>query len=153
MKLFVSHKSECNSDIKHGLSFSGTELGKLHCHLLINKLFSDFAAGNELESTLSWQLNPTEVHVEKPPAPIETPQLAEPPQPPPPQPAKTETEIEQPGSIEKSSMEDVVVYGSNCPVCGKSFATKNNCRRHVREMHGMNPISKPRVTQEQCTTF
>lgn len=144
MKLFVSHKSECNSDIKHGLSFSGTELGKLHCHLLMNKLLLDFAAGNELESTLSWQLNPTEVRVETPPAPIETPKLSDPPPP-----AKVEIENEQPSSTDKSSMEDVVVYGSNCPVCGKSFATKNNCRRHVREMHGMNPISKPRVTQEQ----
>ena len=110
----------------------------------MNKFFSEFAAGNELESTLSWQLNPAEAPVEKPPVPIETSKLAEPPPPPPP---KIEIENEQ-SVTEKSAMEDVVVYGSNCPVCGKSFATKNNCRRHVREMHGMNPISKPRVTQD-----
>ena len=49
------------------------------------------------------------------------------------------------GDDEDRTIEDVIVFGSNCPVCGKTFATKNNCRRHVREMHGMNPISKPRV--------
>ena len=100
----------------------------------------DFRASTDLDNTLQWQLpivapavaekTPESSIPEKPPLEPDTNDL----------PAYPST-----GDDEDRTMEDVVVFGSNCPVCGKTFATKNNCRRHVREMHGMNPISKARV--------
>ena len=44
---------------------------------------------------------------------------------------------------------EVIVSGSDCPLCNKTFATKNNCRRHVREMHGMNPVSRSKFERAQ----
>ena len=116
----------------------------------------DLRAGNDLDNTLQWQLPPAQLptNIEKQSEPS-SPQKSAPPEPPeqddlPPLfPTHTNGDIS-----EDKTAEDVIVYGSNCPVCGKTFATKNNCRRHVREMHGMNPISKPRpLKQEQNETI
>jgi len=137
---FVEHKAQCKSDIKDGLCFNGTDLGN--------------RAGKDLKNVLNWMLpqrqniqqaileikkengdkteNKSEnLRVERNQSGCSSPDIG----------------IKAPLPLNESQNDtipahEVIVSGSDCPLCNKTFATKNNCRRHVREMHGMNPVSR-----------
>jgi len=123
----------CHTDIQSGLTFNGTDLG---CR-----------GASELEETLKWQNNFPVIQSET--LTNESPSLKEMnlpneviPE------VKTEPSFDlSMDQSDISSNESVIVIGSICPVCSKQFASKNNCRRHVREMHNKTPVSQSRYSQ------
>ena len=162
LNLFVEHKADCQSDIVNGLCFNGTDLGNRAGKDLKNTLnwvLPHPPLSKEIENRISIPsssslLDPfdlvterdykeeNEENNEKNEAILDNKYLDSPGLELASEREDSSTPDVQPDGTAGGPAPEVVVIGSDCPVCSKTFATKNNCRRHVREMHRMSPISK-----------